>query len=115
MNPTYILNVPFLSFLVLNAASKRVKKIGLFAYRPIISLAMIIIGGYILFDDRRIAIIELLYVSAGIFILFLMILAFWFSLTQFRQLKIPKLYSWTSKGSLESKNGSKYTPLVYDV
>ena len=132
---------------MLNAASKQVKKIRLFAYRPIISLASIIIGGCILFDaeqnksnkyivrgvpltedekrlpeviefnlktklrlvteeSRTSTIIGLLYVSAGSFILFLMILAIWFSLTQFRQFKIQKL---------ESKNESKYTLLISDV
>ena len=96
---------------MLNAASKQVKKIRLFAYRPIISLASIIIGGCILFDAKQnrsnnSTIIGLLYVSAGSFILFFMILAIRFSLTQFRQFKMPKL---------ESKNGSKYTPLISDV
>ena len=96
---------------MLNAASKQVKKIRLFAYRPIISLASIIIGGCILFDAKQnrsnnSTIIGLLYVSAGSFILFFMILAIRFSLTQFRQFKMPKM---------ESKNGSKYTPLISDV
>ena len=114
----------FQSFLVLNAASKQVKKIGLFAYRPIISLAMIIIGGFILFDSGhreymsgRISyiVIGLLYVCAGLFILFLLIFPIWFALNRFRKLKVPKLYSRTKKGSPESNNGSKYTPLISDV
>ena len=128
------------NFLVLNAASKQVKKIGLFAYRPIIPLAMIIIGGCILFDARGhtnntytwfgpgdsftyrprseildSTILGLLYVFAGLFILFLFIFAIWFSLNRFRKLKIPKLYSRTSIGSLETLNGSKYTPFIFDV
>ena len=151
----YISCFIFKVFLVLNAASKQVKKIGLFAYRPIISLAMIIIGGFILFDSghrghmsnvytRRktylhdprfpgstityyedhlqsssvvlpISIIGLLYVCAGLFILFLLIFPIWFALNRFRKLKVPKLYSRTKKGSPESNNGSKYTPLISDV
>ena len=60
-------------------------------------------------------ILGLLYVFAGLFILFLFILAILFSLNRFRKLKIPKLYSRTSIGSLETLNGSKYTPFIFDV
>ena len=98
---------------------------------------MIIIGGYILFDARGhtnntytgtprsfitprseildSTILGLLYVFAGLFILFLFIFAIWFSLNRFRKLKIPKLYSRTSIGSLETLNGSKYTSFIFDV
>ena len=104
------------SFLVLNATSKQVKKIGLFGYPSIISLAIIIIGCCILFTESSSStIMDLLYVCVGLFILFLLIFAILFSLNRFRKLKMPKLYLRTPKDSLETDNGSQYIPLISDV
>ena len=102
--------------LVLNATSQQAKKIGLFGYPSIISLAMIIIGGCIAAGDvEPSTIIVLLYVCVGLFILFLLIFAIMFLLNRFRKLKMPKLYLRTPNGALESKNGSQNTPLISDV
>ena len=106
--------------LVLNAASKQVKKIGLFGYPSINSVAIIIFGCCVLFAGRNSlddtyssTIFGFLYVTVGLFILFLLIFAILFSLNRFRRLKMPKLYLRTPNDSLESKNG--YTPLISDV
>ena len=121
------------SLLVINAASQKVKKIGLFGYPSIISLTTIFIGCCILLriqfeynalpdegftyleSPNNSAILGLLYVSVGSFILFLLIFAFWFSINRFRKFQMPKLYLRTPKGSLESQNVSQYTPLISDV
>ena len=128
----------FIKNLVLNATSKQVKKVGLFGYPSINSLAMIIFGCYILFYcyimfcvtellfdlrtsesgyllDSESLVLGLVYVTNGLFVLFLLIAAILFSLNQFRKLKMPKLCLRTPKGSLETENGSKYTPLISDV
>ena len=86
--------------LVLNATSQQAKKIG---YPSIISLAMIIIGSYILFNGL------VNFVSVCLFILdSLLIFAIFSSLNRLHKLRTPN-------DSLESKNGPKYTPLISDV
>ena len=60
-------------------------------------------------------ILGLLYVFAGLFILFLFILTILFSLNRFPKFKTPKLYSRTSIASIEITDESKYTPLITDV
>ena len=79
--------------------------------------------GVILFDDSNLATsvrnpwysVLWIYISVGLFISVLFMFAIWFSLNGFHKFKMPKLYLRTPKGSLESKNGSQYTPLIADV
>ena len=103
----------------MNAASKQVKKIGLFGYPSIISIITILIGSLILFfaslnDGTYLdgpypdVTLIFLYVSAALFVLFLLIFTIWFSLYQLQKLKMPKLF-------LRTPNGSEYTTLISDV
>ena len=143
--------------LVLNETSQQAKKIGKLSTK---SLAMIIIGGWIirsytyqLFNisysislnarhespssgqlDSPIQRLQLdspiqdmespssraigfaKFVTVCLFILdSLLILAILSSLNRLHKLKMPKLYLRTPNDSLESNNGPKYTPLIYEV
>ena len=147
--------------LVLNETSQQAKKaIGLFGLLSTKSLAMIIIGGWIirsytyqLFNisysislnarhespssgqlDSPIQRLQLdspiqdmespssraigfaKFVTVCLLILdSLLILAILSSLNRLHKLKMPKLYLRTPNDSLESNNGPKYTPLIYEV
>ena len=106
-----------IKFLVVGATTEQVKKLGLFGYPSIISIATIITGSFFLFDRNLETsdTLNLLYSCSTIFVLFLMTCIIWYFATLLRKIKLPKLPLRAPNELDESKNGQEYTPLVTDV
>ena len=102
---------------MLGATTEQVKKLGLFGYPSIISIATIITGSFFLFDRNLETsdTLNLLYSCSTIFVLFLMTCIIWYFATLLRKIKLPKLPLRAPNELDESKNGQEYTPLVTDV
>ena len=103
--------------LVLGVTTEKVKKLGLFGYPSIISIATIITGCYFLLDRNLVEknYLGLMYFCATLFVLVLLICIVWFCATLLRKSKLPKLPLRVPNESSQTEDDTECRPLVTDI